>query len=294
MFGNHHDAWVNGADDPISGAVSLMEVARGLGELLRGGWRPKRTIVLALWDGEEWGLLGSTEWAEAHRDELNGKGVVYINTDGTGKGWLNAGGSHSLQQFVTEVARDINDPRTGKPVLEVGRRKAIEGPARGRARRGREGSEHPHRPARLGLRLHAVPAASHRGLAQPELRRRKSRRRLSLGLRLVRVVHAFFRHRLHLRPHARAGDGHRGAAPVGGGGAAVPVLGHERHARALRGGGAEAPRREEGRAGHRLRAADCGGSGTVEGLDGLREGARRSCRQGARRRCRRRKRRSRS
>ncbi len=127
MFGNHHDAWVNGADDPVSGAVSLMEVARGLGELVKGGWRPKRTIVLALWDGEEWGLLGSTEWAEAHRDELNGKGVVYINTDGNGKGWLNAGGSHSLQQFISEVARDVNDPRTGKPVLEVGRRKAIDG-----------------------------------------------------------------------------------------------------------------------------------------------------------------------
>lgn len=125
IFGNHHDAWVNGADDPISGAVSLMEVGRGLGELLKSGWRPKRTIVLALWDGEEWGLLGSTEWAEAHRDELNGKGVVYINTDGTGKGWLTAGGSHSLQQFITEVARDVNDPRTGKPVLEEARRKAI-------------------------------------------------------------------------------------------------------------------------------------------------------------------------
>jgi len=127
IFGNHHDAWVNGADDPISGAVSLMETARGLGELVRGGWKPKRTIVLALWDGEEWGLLGSTEWAETHRDELNGKGVVYINTDGTGKGWLNAGGSHSLQQFISEVARDINDPKTGKPVLELSRRKAIDG-----------------------------------------------------------------------------------------------------------------------------------------------------------------------
>ena len=66
IFGNHHDAWVNGADDPISGAVSLMEVARGLGELVKSGWRPKRTIILALWDGEEWGLLGSTEWAETH------------------------------------------------------------------------------------------------------------------------------------------------------------------------------------------------------------------------------------
>lgn len=127
IYGNHHDAWVNGADDPISGAVSLMEAGRGFGELLKSGWRPKRTIVLALWDGEEWGLLGSTEWAETHADELNGKAVVYINSDGNGKGWFQAGGSHSLQQFISEVARDVNDPRTGKPVLEVARRKAIDG-----------------------------------------------------------------------------------------------------------------------------------------------------------------------
>ena len=125
IFGNHHDAWVNGADDPISGAVSLMEVARGLGELMKTGWRPKRTIILALWDGEEWGLLGSTEWAEKHAEELQGKGVVYINSDSSGKGWMTAGGSHSLQQFISEVARDINDPRTGKPVLEEARKRAI-------------------------------------------------------------------------------------------------------------------------------------------------------------------------
>ncbi|MEO7132872.1 MAG: M28 family peptidase, partial [Vicinamibacterales bacterium] len=127
IFGNHHDAWVSGADDPISGAVSLMETARGLGELLKTGWRPSRTIVLALWDGEEWGLLGSSEWAEKHDDELKQKAAVYINTDGTGKGWLNTGGSHGLQQFMNEVAKDVNDPRTGKPVFDEARRRAILG-----------------------------------------------------------------------------------------------------------------------------------------------------------------------
>jgi N-acetylated-alpha-linked acidic dipeptidase len=125
VFGNHHDAWVNGADDPISGAVALMETGRGLAELLKTGWRPKRTLILALWDGEEWGLLGSTEWAEKHGAELREKGAVYINTDSSGKGWLNAGGSHGLQQFLNEVARDIPDPRTGKPIVEEGRRRAV-------------------------------------------------------------------------------------------------------------------------------------------------------------------------
>ena len=127
IFGNHHDAWVSGADDPISGAVSLMETARGLGELLKTGWRPSRTIILALWDGEEWGLLGSTEWAEKHDAELKQKAAVYINTDGTGKGWLSTGGSHGLQQFMNEVAKDVNDPRTGKPVFDEARRRAVLG-----------------------------------------------------------------------------------------------------------------------------------------------------------------------
>ncbi len=120
---------MSGADDPISGASSLMETARGLGELLKTGWRPSRTIILALWDGEEWGLLGSTEWAEKHDAELKQKAAVYINTDGTGKGWLNAGGSHGLQQFLGEVAKDVMDPRTGKPVFEEARRRAVLGEA---------------------------------------------------------------------------------------------------------------------------------------------------------------------
>jgi N-acetylated-alpha-linked acidic dipeptidase len=125
IFGNHHDAWVMGADDPISGASALMETARGLGELLKTGWRPSRTIILALWDGEEWGLLGSTEWAEKHKAELQRKAAAYINTDSTGKGWLSAGGSHGLQQFLNEVAKEVMDPRTGKPVFDEARRRTV-------------------------------------------------------------------------------------------------------------------------------------------------------------------------
>ena len=122
LHGNHHDAWVNGASDPTSGNVALMEIARGLAELVKTGWKPKRTIVIASWDGEEWGLLGSTEWVEKHQEELAAKAVAYINSDGTGKGWLGMDGSHSLQAFVNEVARDVPDPRgSGKSVLEAKR-----------------------------------------------------------------------------------------------------------------------------------------------------------------------------
>ena len=138
IFGNHHDAWVSGAADPISGAVSLMETARGLGELLKTGWRPSRTIILALWDGEEWGLLGSTEWAEKHDAELKQKAAVYINTDGTGKGWLTAGGSHGLQLFMSEAAKDVMDPRTGKPIFEEARRRAVLGESEGDNRKAAE------------------------------------------------------------------------------------------------------------------------------------------------------------
>ena len=114
-----------------------METARGLGELLKTGWRPSRTIKIALWDGEEWGLLGSTEWAEKHDAELKQKAAVYINTDGTGKGWLNAGGSHGLQQFLGEVAKDVMDPRTGKPVFDEAPPPRDSGRSRGRSQGGR-------------------------------------------------------------------------------------------------------------------------------------------------------------
>lgn len=116
--GNHRDAWVNGADDPISGLVALMEEARGLSELAKAGWKPKRTIVYAAWDAEEQGLIGSTEWAELHADELRRKAAVYINTDSNGRGFLGVGGSHTLEKFINEVARSVTDPQTKRTVWE--------------------------------------------------------------------------------------------------------------------------------------------------------------------------------
>ncbi|MGD0790814.1 MAG: transferrin receptor-like dimerization domain-containing protein [Terriglobales bacterium] len=116
--GNHHDAWVNGAEDPISAQVSLLEEARALSLLLKQGWKPRRTIIYAAWDGEEPMLLGSTEWVEAHADELREHAAVYINTDANDRGVLDMNGSHSLEQFINGVARDIEDPETKMTVWQ--------------------------------------------------------------------------------------------------------------------------------------------------------------------------------
>jgi len=116
--GNHHDAWVNGAEDPISGQAVLLEEAKAIGELVKSGWKPKRTLVYCSWDGEEEGLLGSTEWSEFHADELQKKGVIYINSDGYGRGFLDAEGSHALEPFINEVAMAVTDPQTGTSVWE--------------------------------------------------------------------------------------------------------------------------------------------------------------------------------
>jgi N-acetylated-alpha-linked acidic dipeptidase len=110
--GNHHDAWVNGSEDPISGQSPLLEEARSLGELVRQGWRPRRTIIYCAWDGEEPGLLGSTEWAETHAEDLERHAAVYINSDSNGRGYLFMEGSHTLEKFVNGVARDVDDPET--------------------------------------------------------------------------------------------------------------------------------------------------------------------------------------
>lgn len=108
--GNHHDAWVCGAADPLSGTVALMEEARAIAELAKTDWKPRRTIVFTVWDGEEPGLLGSTEWAETHAEELRQKAAVYINSDSNERGVLDAEGSHTLETLVSEIARDVRDP----------------------------------------------------------------------------------------------------------------------------------------------------------------------------------------
>ena len=123
--GNHHDAWVNGAEDPTAGQIALLEEARALGEMVKSGWKPKRTILYCAWDGEEPGLLGSTEWAEEHYDELRAHAVVYINSDSNGRGYFNVEGSHTLEKFSNDVARDITDPETKLSVWKRDRLREI-------------------------------------------------------------------------------------------------------------------------------------------------------------------------
>ena len=131
--GNHHDAWVNGAEDPVSGTSAVLEEARALAALVRQGWKPKRTIVLCVWDGEEEGLLGSTEWVEDHAEELRRNAAVYINSDTNGRGYLSVEGSHTLERFINGVARDIEDPETKLPVWKRMQLRRMASPAAGAA-----------------------------------------------------------------------------------------------------------------------------------------------------------------
>ena len=118
LRGNHHDAWVNGAKDPVSGLASMLAEAHAVARLTKKGWRPRRTIVYAAWDAEEPGLLGSTEWVEEHSAELKKKAIAYVNTDSNGRGFLGAGGSHTLELLVNQVARDVMDPQKHISVRE--------------------------------------------------------------------------------------------------------------------------------------------------------------------------------
>ncbi len=168
LRGNHHDAWVNGAEDPISGMVALMEEARALGELAKAGWKPRRTIVYCAWGGEEQGLLGSTEWCETHAAELREKAVAYVNSDSNSRGFLRANGSHSLERLVNQVARDVPDPQRKISVAERLRALRL---TRGTAQEQKEARE------RADLRLGALGSGSdytafldHLGVASLDLR----------------------------------------------------------------------------------------------------------------------------
>ena len=116
--GNHHDAWVNGASDPISGIAAELEEAIAIGGLLKKGWKPKRTLIYCAWDAEEPGLMGSTEWVEDHALELQSKAVAYINSDGNGRGFLGVEGSHGLSNFVTDISKSVIDPQAAVSVFE--------------------------------------------------------------------------------------------------------------------------------------------------------------------------------
>ena len=118
MRGNHHDAWVNGAGDPLSGQAAMLDEAKALGDLLKTGWKPKRSIVYCSWDGEEPGLIGSTEFAEDHDKELQQKAVVYINSDGNGRGFYGGGGSQALEPFMDEITKTVTDPQTNVSVFD--------------------------------------------------------------------------------------------------------------------------------------------------------------------------------
>ena len=153
--GNHHDAWVNGAQDPISGLIALMEEARAMGELVKGGWKPKRTIIFCAWDAEEPGLIGSTEFAEEHADELKAHAVVYINSDVNARGYFGAEGSHTLEKFINDVARDVQDPETKLSVWKRAQLRQIGRPD--------EISERQEARARSDLRIGALGSGSDYG-----------------------------------------------------------------------------------------------------------------------------------
>jgi N-acetylated-alpha-linked acidic dipeptidase len=176
LRGNHRDGWVMGASDPLSGHEAMMEEAKALGGLVKGGWRPARTIVYASWDGEEAGLLGSTEWVEAHADELTRKGVIYVNSDNTGRGLLRADGSFSLQRLVNQAAAEVRDPETGVDVRTRGQaaaqvRAASSGasdPDRRIAKAVAEGGDLPISP--MGSGSDYTPFNQHLGVPSVDLR----------------------------------------------------------------------------------------------------------------------------
>jgi N-acetylated-alpha-linked acidic dipeptidase len=168
LRGNHHDAWVNGAEDPVAGMVAVMEEARAIAELAKTGWRPRRTLVYCAWGGEEQGLLGSTEWCETHAAELKQHAVAYVNSDTNGRGFLRALGSHSLERMVNQVAREVTDPQKKIPVSERLRALNL---TRGSAETQKEARERAdHRLGALGSGSDYTAFLDHLGIASLDIR----------------------------------------------------------------------------------------------------------------------------
>ncbi len=174
--GNHHDGWVFGAWDPLSANVALMAEAKAIGALAKTGWKPKRTLVYASWDGEEAGLIGSTEWVETHADELRQKAVLYVNSDTNGRGFLRAGGSHSFQARINQGTAGVREPQTGVPVLDRlrarvlvdGTKKGAEEEDRKTAKRVEAGAPVPLQA--LGSGSDYTPFLQHLGIASLDIR----------------------------------------------------------------------------------------------------------------------------
>jgi N-acetylated-alpha-linked acidic dipeptidase len=120
MIGNHRDAWTYGAVDPNSGSTAWLETARALSEALKAGWKPRRSILFASWDAEEYGLVGSIEYGEQYADAIRENAVIVLNVDSAVSGPnLDINGVPSLRDLVLGAAADVNDPRSGKPLAEV-------------------------------------------------------------------------------------------------------------------------------------------------------------------------------
>ena len=207
--GNHHDAWVNGAADPVSGMAPELEEARALGELREAGLAAEAHDRLRRVGRRGAGAARIDRVGREARRRAAQKAVVYINSDGNGRGFLSASGSHTLEHFVNAVAQDIEDPETKLTVWKrLQARRIARTARRNRDAEARSARRPADRRARIGIGLHAVPAAR---TASPSLnlrlRRRGQRRHLSLDLRRLLPLHAFPRHRLRLRP--RAGADHR-------------------------------------------------------------------------------------
>ena len=165
--GNHHDGWNHGAADPISGLAALLSEARSIAALARDGKRPKRTIVYAAWDAEEPGLIGSTEWAEHHARDLQRHAVAYLNTDGNSRGFVNVGGSHTLERFFNQVIEDVDDP--GMAMSLKDRRRAMLRLSAGNEKSRAEAERRDLRIYPLGSGSDYTPFLQHLGIASANI-----------------------------------------------------------------------------------------------------------------------------